>query len=72
MHTVVRNNERNIYPKLASGEWLGCFGLTEPNHGSDPSSMLSNYTEDGDHVILNGSKMWISNAPYSQVAGGLG
>ncbi len=61
--------QRNKYlPKLASGEWLGCFGLTEPNHGSDPSSMLTNIKEDGDHVILNGAKMWISNAPFSQVA----
>lgn len=61
--------QRNKYlPKLASGEWLGCFGLTEPNHGSDPSSMLSNFKDQGDHVILNGSKMWISNAPFSQVA----
>src|SRR5260221_11400763 len=55
-------------PKLASGEWLGCFGLTEPNHGSDPGGMLSNFKDAGDHVILNGSKMWISNAPYAQVA----
>jgi len=59
---------KKFLPKLASGEWLGCFGLTEPNHGSDPSSMLSNIKDAGDHVILNGSKMWISNAPYSQVA----
>jgi glutaryl-CoA dehydrogenase len=59
---------KKYLPKLASGEWLGCFGLTEPNHGSDPSSMLTNFKEAGDHVILNGSKMWISNAPYSQVA----
>src|SRR5687767_14494977 len=55
-------------PKLASGEWLGCFGLTEPNHGSDPGSMTTNFRDDGDHVILNGAKMWISNAPFSQVA----
>jgi glutaryl-CoA dehydrogenase len=55
-------------PKLASGEWLGCFGLTEPNHGSDPSSMLTNIKDDGDHVILNGAKMWISNSPFAQVA----
>ncbi len=55
-------------PKLASGEWLGCFGLTEPNHGSNPSGMLTNIKDAGDHVILNGSKMWISNAPFSQVA----
>jgi len=59
---------KKFLPKLAGGEWLGCFGLTEPNHGSDPSGMLSNFKEAGDHVILNGSKMWISNAPYSQVA----
>ena len=48
--------QRNKYlPKLASGEWLGCFGLTEPNHGSDPSNMLSNIKDAGDHVILNGA-----------------
>ena len=62
--------QRNKYlPKLASGEWLGCFGLTEPNHGSDPSSMLTNIKDNGDeYVILNGAKMWISNAPFAQVA----
>jgi glutaryl-CoA dehydrogenase len=55
-------------PKLASGEWLGCFGLTEPDHGSNPSGMLTNIKDAGDHVILNGAKMWISNAPFAQVA----
>jgi glutaryl-CoA dehydrogenase len=55
-------------PKLASGEWLGCFGLTEPDHGSDPGGMLTNIKDAGDHYLLNGSKMWISNAPFSQVA----
>ncbi len=60
--------KRKYLPKLASGEWLGCFGLTEPNHGSDPSSMVSHFKDAGDHVVLNGSKMWISNAPFSQVA----
>jgi glutaryl-CoA dehydrogenase len=59
---------RKYLPKLASGEWLGCFGLTEPNHGSDPGGMLTHFEDAGDHVILNGSKMWISNAPFSQVA----
>jgi len=59
---------RKFLPKLASGEWLGCFGLTEPDHGSDPAGMLSNFTDAGDLVVLNGSKMWISNAPFSQVA----
>ncbi len=62
--------QRNTYlPKLASGEWLGCFGLTEPDHGSDPAGMLTNYKDNGDgYVILNGAKMWISNAPFAQVA----
>ncbi len=61
--------QRNKYlPKLASGEWLGCFGLTEPDSGSDPGSMITNIKDAGDHVILNGAKMWISNAPEAQVA----
>jgi glutaryl-CoA dehydrogenase len=61
--------QRHKYlPKLASGEWLGCFGLTEPDHGSNPAGMLTNFKDAGDHVILNGAKMWISNAPFSQVA----
>lgn len=55
-------------PKLASGEWLGCFGLTEADHGSNPSGMLTNIKDKGDHVVLNGSKMWISNAPYADIA----
>jgi glutaryl-CoA dehydrogenase len=60
--------KRKYLPKLGSGEWLGCFGLTEPNHGSNPAGMLTNIKEAGDYVILNGAKMWISNAPYAQVA----
>lgn len=59
---------RKYLPKLASGEWLGCFGLTEPNHGSNPAGMLTNFTDAGDHVILNGAKMWISNAPFADLA----
>jgi glutaryl-CoA dehydrogenase len=55
-------------PKLATGELMGCFGLTEPNHGSNPAGMLTRYTDAGDHVILNGSKMWISNAPFADIA----
>jgi glutaryl-CoA dehydrogenase len=62
------DQRRKYLPKLASGEWLGCFGLTEPNHGSDPGGMLTNIKDKGNHVILNGAKMWISNAPFSQVA----
>lgn len=61
--------QKNKYlPKLATGEWLGCFGLTEPDHGSNPSGMVTNIKDAGDHVILNGSKMWISNAPFAQIA----
>jgi len=59
---------KKYLPKLASGEWLGCFGLTEPDHGSNPAGMLTNIKDKGDHYELNGSKMWISNAPFSQVA----
>jgi len=55
-------------PKLASGEWMGCFGLTEPDHGSNPSGMITNFKDMGDHYLLNGAKMWISNAPFAQVA----
>ena len=55
-------------PKLATGEWIGCFGLTEPDHGSNPGGMVTSYVEDGDDVILNGAKMWISNAPFAEIA----
>ena len=55
-------------PKLASGEWLGCFGLTEPNHGSNPGGMETKITDQGDHYLLNGAKMWISNAPKADMA----
>ncbi|HLO70737.1 MAG TPA: acyl-CoA dehydrogenase family protein [Flavipsychrobacter sp.] len=55
-------------PKLATGEYMGCFGLTEPDHGSNPAGMLTNFKDAGDHVILNGSKMWISNAPFADIA----
>ena len=60
--------KQKFLPKLASGEWLGCFGLTEPDHGSNPSGMLTNIKDAGDHYILNGAKMWISNAPFAKVA----
>ena len=55
-------------PKLASGEWMGCFGLTEPDHGSNPAGMTTNFKDKGDHYLLNGAKMWISNAPFAQIA----
>lgn len=55
-------------PKLASGEWIGSFGLTEPDHGSNPSGMVTNFKDMGDHYLLNGAKMWISNSPFCQIA----
>lgn len=55
-------------PKLASGEWVGAYGLTEPNHGSDPGSMLSHMEDKGDYFLLNGAKMWITNSPICDVA----
>lgn len=55
-------------PKLGSGDMVGCFGLTEPNHGSDPSNMETSFTFDGDDIILNGSKMWITNSPIADIA----
>jgi glutaryl-CoA dehydrogenase len=59
---------KKYLPKLASGEWLGCFGLTEPDHGSNPSGMVTNFKDKGDHFLLNGAKMWISNSPRADVA----
>ena len=55
-------------PKLASGEWVGCFGLTEPDHGSDPGGMVTRAEKKGDGYLLNGAKMWITNAPIADVA----
>ena len=67
--TYGSEEQRKKYlPKLASGDWMGCFGLTEPDHGSNPNGMLSNFKDKGDHYLLNGSKMWISNAPFADVA----
>ncbi|RIJ36853.1 acyl-CoA dehydrogenase family protein [Pontibacter oryzae] len=59
---------KKYLPKLASGEWLGCFGLTEPDFGSNPGGMVTNIKDQGDHYLLNGSKLWISNSPECQVA----
>ena len=60
--------KQKFLPKLATGEFVGCFGLTEPDHGSDPGSMVTNFKDVGDHYLLNGAKMWISNSPISDVA----
>lgn len=55
-------------PKLASGEFMGCFGLTEPDHGSNPGGMVTNFKDKGDHYLLNGAKLWISNSPFADIA----
>jgi glutaryl-CoA dehydrogenase len=59
---------KKYLPKLATGELLGCFGLTEPDHGSNPSGMVTHYQDMGDHYLLNGAKMWISNSPKADLA----
>ncbi|EID75964.1 acyl-CoA dehydrogenase family protein [Imtechella halotolerans] len=59
---------KKYLPKLASGEYMGCFGLTEPDFGSNPSGMVTNFKDKGDHYLLNGAKLWISNAPFADIA----
>lgn len=59
---------KKYLPKLATGEWMGCFGLTEPNHGSNPGGMETKYKDMGDHYLLNGAKLWISNSPFADIA----
>ena len=59
---------KKYLPKLGSGEWLGCFGLTEPDFGSNPSGMVTTFRDMGDHYLLNGAKMWISNSPRADLA----
>lgn len=59
---------RKYLPRLASGEMMGCFGLTEPNHGSNPAGMETHFYEEGNYYVVTGSKMWISNAPFADVA----
>jgi glutaryl-CoA dehydrogenase len=69
IYTFGNEEQRMKYlPRLATGEYIGAFGLTEPNHGSDPGSMLTRFEDKGDHFLLNGSKMWITNAPIADIA----
>jgi len=69
IYTYGSEEQRMKYlPKLASGEMIGCFGLTEPDHGSDPGGMTTNFKDMDDHYLLNGAKMWISNAPFADIA----
>ena len=62
------DQRKKYLPKLATGELMGCFGLTEPDHGSNPGGMTTNIKDMGDHFILNGAKMWISNSPFADIA----
>ena len=62
------SQKQKYLPKLASGEFIGCFGLTEPNHGSNPGGMETRFKDMGDHYLLNGAKLWISNSPFADIA----
>lgn len=62
------NQKQKYLPKLAAGEFIGCFGLTEPNHGSNPGGMETRFKDMGDHYLLNGAKLWISNSPFADIA----
>src|SRR5262245_33792329 len=61
------DQRQKFLPRLASGEWIGCFGLTEPNFGSDPGNMATRATRRGNGYVLQGTKMWITNAPVADV-----
>jgi len=69
IHTWGSEEQRKMFiPKLAAGELIGCYGLTEPDHGSDPGGMITRAVRDGNEYVLNGAKMWITNAPVADVA----
>ena len=67
-HWGSEEQKQKYLPKMAAGEYIGCFGLTEPDAGSDPASMKTRAVRDGDDWILNGTKMWITNSPIADVA----
>ena len=72
MHPIysygTEEQRKKYLPKLATGEWVGCFGLTEPDHGSDPGSMITRAEKISDGYVINGAKMWISNSPIAELA----
>jgi len=63
-----QEQRKKYLPKLATGQMIGCFGLTEPDYGSNPGGMITNFKDKGDYYLLNGAKMWISNAPFADIA----
>jgi glutaryl-CoA dehydrogenase len=67
-HFGTEEQHKKYLPALASGQMLGCFGLTEPDYGSNPSGMTTHFSDQGDHYLLNGAKMWISNSPLADIA----
>lgn len=69
IYTYGTEEQRKKYlPKLATGELMGCFGLTEPDFGSNPGGLVTNFKDKGDYLLLNGAKLWISNAPFADIA----
>jgi len=64
----VEEQKKKFLPKLAKGELMGCFGLTEPDHGSNPGGMTTNFKDMGSYYLLNGAKLWISNSPFADIA----
>ena len=69
IHRYGSDEQKQKYlPELASGKFIGCFGLTEPDHGSNPEGMITTATDDGDSYVLNGNKMWITNGCVADVA----
>jgi glutaryl-CoA dehydrogenase len=62
------DQRKKYLPKLAAGKWIGSFGLTEPDHGSNPAAMVTHFKDMGDHYLLNGAKLWISNSPFCDIA----
>ncbi|MCB0371005.1 MAG: acyl-CoA dehydrogenase family protein, partial [Bdellovibrionales bacterium] len=72
MHPIAEfgteEHKQKYLPKMAKGELIGCFGLTEPDFGSNPGGMITTAKKDGDHYILNGSKMWITNGGIADLA----
>ncbi|MEZ4373612.1 MAG: acyl-CoA dehydrogenase family protein [Polyangiaceae bacterium] len=69
IHAYGSEEQKNKFlPEMAAGKLIGCFGLTEPDSGSDPGSMKTRARKDGDHYVISGTKMWITNSPFADLA----